>query len=47
MPSCTLKDLDKLAWGWTEYTDPKSISNDNIFTSYRLKDNFCKNKLCR
>ncbi|XP_046671625.1 ubiquitin carboxyl-terminal hydrolase 48-like isoform X2 [Homalodisca vitripennis] len=42
-----LKDQDKFAWGWAEYTDPKSVNNEHIFTAYRIKQNFCKNKQCR
>uniref|UniRef100_A0A1B6KRW5 ubiquitinyl hydrolase 1 n=3 Tax=Graphocephala atropunctata TaxID=36148 RepID=A0A1B6KRW5_9HEMI len=42
-----LKDQDKFAWGWAEYTDPNSVTNEHIFTAYRIKQNFCKNKQCR
>ncbi|XP_054269623.1 ubiquitin carboxyl-terminal hydrolase 48-like isoform X2 [Macrosteles quadrilineatus] len=47
MPALTLKDQDKIAWGWVEVTDPKEISPENIFSAYRLTKNSCKNKTCK
>lgn len=42
-----LKDQEKIAWGWADYTDPTRITQDHILFAYRIKQNFCKKKPCR
>lgn len=47
MPTFRKEQLDKAAWAWADGTDPKLITDENIFTAYRVKLPKCKPASCR
>lgn len=47
MPTFRKEQLDKAAWAWADGTDPKLITDENIFTAYRVKLPKCKPATCR
>lgn len=47
MPTSRKEQLDKAAWAWADGTDPKLITDENIFTAYRVKLPKCKPPTCR
>lgn len=47
MPAYRKEQLDKAAWAWADGTDPKLITDENIFTAYRVKLPKCKPATCR
>ena len=49
MPTIRKELLDKAAWAWADGTDPKLITDENIFTAYRVNAYVpkCKPATCR
>lgn len=47
MPTFRKEQLDKAAWAWADGTDPKLITDEHIFTAYRVKLPKCKPATCR